>query len=164
MMRKLLACLATLVVVLSLSGPSKAQTPTGTIQGAVQDASGALVPDVKIRVININTNEARELRTDSAGRYVQPYLLPGMYSVMAEKTGFQSVRLDSIKLDVGQNRSVNLALDVGAITQEVKVEAAPPPVDLNTSAVGQIVENKRIMDLPLNGRSALSLSAPSLRV
>ena len=67
MMRKLLACLATLVVVLSLSGPSKAQTPTGTIQGAVQDASGALVPDVKIRVININTNEARELRTDSAG-------------------------------------------------------------------------------------------------
>ena len=102
MMRTLLACLATLVV--SLSGPSMAQTPTGTIQGAVQDASGALVPDVKIRVININTNEARELRTDSAGRYVQPYLLPGTYSVMAEKTGFQSVRLDSIKLDVGQNR------------------------------------------------------------
>jgi len=124
-----------LALLLLLSGPSAAQTPTGTIQGVAQDASGALVPDVKIRVININTNEVRELRTDSAGRYVQPHLLPGTYAITAEKTGFQTVRQDNIKLDVGQNRTINLFLEVGAITQEVKVEAAPPAVDLNTSTV-----------------------------
>src|SRR5262245_40025279 len=158
-MSKGCACMRVLVLALVLAGRSTAQTPTGIIQGVLQDASGALVPDVKVLVTNVNTNEARELRTDSLGRYVQPYLLPGTYSVTAEKAGFRTVRQEGIKLDVGQNRSVNLTLEVGGITQEVKVEAAAPPVDLNTSTVGQIVENKRIMDLPLNGRSPLSLSS-----
>src|SRR5215831_10764131 len=135
-----------------------AQTPTGTIQGLIQDATGGVVPDAKIIVINVATNEKHELRSDSAGRYVQPFLLPGTYTVSAEKIGFRTVVQENVKIDVTQNRSVNLTLEVGGVTQEVRVEAAPPQVDLNTSTVGQLIENKRIMDLPLNGRSPFSLA------
>ena len=103
----------------------------------------------KIVITNIATNETRELRSDSAGRYVQPFLLPGTHTVSAEKVGFRSVVQENVKVDVAQNRSVNLTLEVGGVTQEVRVEAAPSQVDLNTSTVGQLIENKRIMDLPL---------------
>jgi hypothetical protein len=138
-----------------------AQTPTGVIQGLVTDASGAVVPQAKIVVVNIATNETREVRTDEAGRYVVPYLLPGFYHVTAEGTGFRPVRQENIKLDVGQNRTISFQLEVGAVTQEIRVDAAPPPVDLNNATVSQVVENKRIVDLPLNGRSAFALAGLS---
>jgi hypothetical protein len=135
-----------------------AQTPTGTIQGTVQDSSESVVPAAKITITNVATNEPRSLLTDEAGRYVQPFLPPGTYSVTAEKPGFRTVRQEDVKVDVGQNRSVNFTLEIGGVTQEVHVEAAAPPIDVNTSTVGQVVENKRILDLPLNGRSAFSLA------
>lgn len=102
-----------------------AQTPTGTIHGIVEDASSAAVPGAKVRIVNINTNETKELNTDSAGGYVQPFLQPGTYSISAEKEGFRLVRQDNIKLDVGQNRAVNLRVELGAVNQEILVKAAP---------------------------------------
>src|SRR5689334_10543016 len=117
---------ACLVLTLACAGTLVAQTPTGILQGVVQDASGGVVPDAKIVITNVATNERRELRTDSAGRYVQPFLLPGTYSITAEKTGFRTIVQENVKIDVGQNRSVNLELEIGGVTQEVRVEAAPP--------------------------------------
>jgi hypothetical protein len=143
---------------LALTAIAVAQTPTGTIQGIVEDSSGAVMPDATIKIVNVNTNEVKDLRTDAGGRYLQPFLLPGTYSVTAEKEGFRPVRQDNILLDVGQNRSVDLKLEVGSTRQEIVVEGTPPPLDTNTSTVGQIIENKRIIDLPLNGRSVLALS------
>lgn len=144
--------------VLGASAALFAQTPTGTIQGTIQDSSGSMVSAAKVTITNAATNEPRSLLTDDAGRYVQPFLLPGTYGITAEKPGFRTVRQDDIKLDVGQNRSVNFTLEVGVVTQEVQVQAAAPPIDMNTSSVGQVIENKRILDLPLNGRSAFSLA------
>jgi hypothetical protein len=135
------------------------QTPTGTLQGTVQDSTRGAVPGAKISIVNQATNETRELVTDSAGRYIQPFLLAGTYSVTASKEGFRPVREENVKLDVGQNRSVDLAIQVGAVVQAVDVVAAAPPLDLNTSSVAQVIENKRIMDLPLNGRSAFGLAS-----
>lgn len=142
------------VCLTSLSG----QTPTGTIQGIITDSSGAAVPEAKVVINNVNTNESRTLRTDATGRYVQPFLLTGTYVITVEKEGFRAFRQENVKLDVGQNRSVDLTLEVGAISQQVVVEGTPPPVDTNTSSIGQVIENKRIMDLPLNGRSSFSLA------
>src|ERR1051326_959005 len=128
-----------------------AQTPTGTIQGIISDASGAVVPDAKVVLIHVETNTVSSLSTDQTGRYILPLARPGMYTITVEKTGFRSLRQENISLDVSGNRSVNLTLEIGAMTQEVRVDAAPPVVDVNTSSVGQVIENKRIMDLPLNG-------------
>lgn len=138
-----------------------AQTPTGTIQGTVEDATGGVVPDVKIVIENAATNERRELRTDEAGRYVQPFLPPGTYIVTAEKPGFRIVVQENVKVDVGQNRSLTLKLELGGVAQEIRVQALAPPIDVNTSTVAQVIENKRIADLPLNGRSAFALAALS---
>ena len=120
--------------------------------------SGGAVPGAKVVITNTATNEVITLSTDDTGRYVRPYLRPGTYSITVEKTGFQMLRQDNITVDVSQNRSVDLVLQTGAITQEVRVEATATVVDVNTSSIGQVIENKRIMDLPLNGRSVFSLA------
>src|SRR5436190_18911469 len=141
-----------------LALPAFCQTATGTIQGVVQDASGGVIPDAKVSIVNVATNETKQLRTDSAGRYVQPFLLPGTYSVTAEKDGFRPVKEENIKLDVSQNRSVDFHMAIGVVTQEVQVLANAAPIDVNTSTVGQVIDAKRIMDLPLNGRNIYGLS------
>jgi Carboxypeptidase regulatory-like domain len=157
MPRKVFALLLLFVVGLSLSVLT-AQTPTATLQGTIRDATGAVVPEAKVTITNANTNEAIEVSTNSEGRYLRPFLPPGAYVVTVEKTGFRTVRQENIRLNVGQNRSVDLALEVGAIAQELQITAAPPPLDVNTSSIGQVIENKRIMDLPLNGRGVFNLA------
>ena len=151
-------CLGFVVFVLAL-GCLSAQTPTGTLQGTIVDTSGAVVPGAKVVITNVATNEKKQLTTDDEGRYIQPFLLVGDYVVTVEKAGFQLLRQEGIHLDVGQNRSVDLGLTVGAVTQEVRVESTPPQVDVNTSSIGQVIENKRIMDLPLNGRGVFNLAS-----
>lgn len=147
------------LMVVALWSPLAGQTPTGTIQGSVQDSTRAAAPGAKVLIVNQNTNERKELIADAAGRYVQPFLQAGTYSVTATKEGFRPVREENVKLDVGQNRSVDLEMQVGGLMQTVDVVAAAPPLDVNTSSVGQVIENKRIMDLPLNGRSAFGLAS-----
>jgi len=134
------------------------QTPTGTLQGVIKDASGGVIPDAKVTITNVETGEVKTLASDITGRYVQPFLLPGNYRITVEKTGFQTLRQENVRLDVAQNRQVDLTLAVGAVTQEIRVEAAPPVVEVNTSSIGQVIDNRRIMDLPLNGRSVISLA------
>jgi len=151
--------IGSLLIVIALAlGGLFAQTPTGTIQGVVTDPSGAVVPDAKVVVTHVDTNTASTLATDATGRYILPLARPGLYTIMVEKTGFRALRQENIRLDVSENRSVDLTLEVGAMSQEVRVDAAPPVVDVNTSSVGQVIENKRIMDLPLNGRSVFNLA------
>ncbi len=135
-----------------------AQTPTATLQGTVVDPSGAVVPDATVVITNIGTNESVQVSTSSEGRYLRPFLPPGTYVITVEKTGFRTVRQENIKLDVAQNRSVDVTLEVGAIAQQVEISAALAALDINTSSIGQVIENKRIMDLPLNGRSPFSLA------
>lgn len=135
-----------------------AQTPTGTLQGTVEDSTGAVVPATRVRITNSGTNETWQLTTGATGRYVQPFLLPGTYSVHVEQEGFRPARQENVKLDVGQIRDVNFTLELGQVTEQVEVTAAAAALDAGSSAVGQVIENKRIMDLPLNGRSAFSLA------
>src|SRR5690348_4573907 len=144
-------------IVLAL-GALYAQTPTGTIQGIISDSSGAVIPDAKVIVTHVDTNTGSTLTTDQTGRYILPLARPGLYTITVEKTGFRTLRQQNIRLDVSENRSVNLTLELGSMTQEVTVDAAPPVVDVNTSSVGQVIETKRIMDLPLNGRGVFNLA------
>lgn len=135
-----------------------AQTPTGTLQGTVKDPAGGVVPDAKVTITNSDTGVSRALATDVTGRYLLPYLLPGSYRISVEKAGFQTLKQENVRLDVGQNRTVDLTLAVGAVTQEIRVDAAPPVVDVNSSTIGQVVDTKRIIDLPLLGRNVITLA------
>ena len=138
-----------------------AQTPTGTLQGTVSDQTGAGIPEASIVIKNTQTNITATLKTDSAGRYVQPFLSPGIYEVEAVATGFQSVRQGNIKLDVSQNRSIDFSLSIGSTKTEISVEGTAAALDFNTSALGQVIENKKVLDLPLNGRNPFDLAALS---
>jgi hypothetical protein len=135
-----------------------AQTPTATLQGTVSDATSAVVPDAKVTITNVNTNESIQVSTGSDGRYIRPFLPPGRYVIAVEKTGFHTVRQENVTLNIGQNRSVDLVLEVGGIAQAVEITGISVPLDVNTSSIGQVIDMKRIIDLPLNGRSAFSLA------
>jgi hypothetical protein len=135
------------------------QTPTGTLQGLVSDESGGVVSGAKVSVANTGTNETKDLTTDSAGRYVLPFLTPGNYTVSVEAKGFTSAREDKVTIDVSQTRAVNFTLKVGAVSEQVEVQASATPLDTDTATTGEVIDTKKVVDLPLNGRNPFSLAS-----
>ncbi len=155
------------IVVLAIflaSAPVFAQTATGTIQGTVVDASAASVPDASVTIFNVKNGTSVLRKTSSDGRFVAPFLQPGEYQVTVEKAGFERFRRSGIKLNVQQNLELEIHLKVGDVSTTVMVEATPPPLDTATTSVGTMIENKRIIDLPLNGRSVFGLAGLAVGV
>jgi hypothetical protein len=144
--------LAVLVVSVAL-----AQQGRGTISGTITDASGAVVPEVSVVVLNTGTNAAFTTSTNEVGYYVAPALPVGAYTVTGEKQGFKKAVRSGIVLQVDQRAEVNLRLEVGATAESIEVVAEAPLVDTGSATVGKVVENRRINDLPLNGRNVLAL-------
>jgi len=134
----------------------------GQITGEVKDPSGALVPNATITATNTATNVARTTQTNSAGLYVFPDLIPGPYQVRAATAGFQTAVTSNIELQVQQTARVDFALSVGQATQTVDVSANAALLATENATVGTVIEEQRIMDLPLNGRSYFSMVALSL--
>src|SRR6266478_6563958 len=128
------------------------QTTTGSIVGTISDPTGAVISGASITVNNINTGIAVKTTSDSTGNYVVTPLSVGRYSVTVEAAGFKkSVRTD-ITVNVQDRVRVDVALEVGAVTDTVEVTASAPLLQTDTSYLGQVVESQRIVDLPLNGR------------
>ena len=130
-----------------------AQVSTGTISGVVKDETGAVVPGATVRVMNVETGIARTLSTDGQGRYSAPNLSLGDYEVQAELSGFLVEVRRGIKLTVGRQAVVDFALKVGAVAERVEVTGEAPLVESKTSTLGNLVDDRTIRDLPLNGRS-----------
>jgi hypothetical protein len=129
-----------------------AQVDTGNIVGTVRDPSGAVVPDAKVVVTNLATRAARATQTNSEGQYVVLLIQVGTYSVGVEKTGFQESVESGIKVDVQARLQVDFTLRLGAVTQKVVVTASAPLLDTQSANIGQVVGDRAIADLPLNGR------------
>jgi hypothetical protein len=129
------------------------QTTAGTVLGDVSDESGARVPRVAVTITNLDTGIVRSVTTDEEGRYRAPSLGLGNYQVKAELRGFRTAVRTGIQLTVAAEVVVNLTLSVGDITQEVKVTAEAPLVEFTSATLSGLVDDKRIRDLPLNGRS-----------
>jgi hypothetical protein len=134
------------------------QTPTGTVQGVVTDPSGATVAGAKVSVVNLGTNETKELTTDSSGHYVVPFLTPGAYDVSIGAAGFNGAKQTGVKIDVSQNREVDFVLKVGAINEQVEVRAAATALETENATTGQVIDTRKVLDLPLNGRNPFSLA------
>lgn len=130
---------------------------TVTIFGTVTDSSGAVVPGVKITVNNLLTGLTREVVSDDTGGYVLNQLPVGVYSASAEADGFKTVIQDDIQTQVDENRRVNFALEVGSISESITVEAAVAQVETREGVIKEVVDERRIVELPLNGRNAIEL-------
>lgn len=130
---------------------------TGTILGTVTDSSGAVLPNAKIKVTNTETGATANLVTSSAGDFNASALNPGVYSVSAEMPGFQRSLTNSFTLAVDQKIRVNLTLKAGAVTETVQVTTQGVSLDTDSSAIGQLVSQKQVEELPLNGRNFMQL-------
>lgn len=148
-------------LLLSAGGPTTfrahAQVATGTIVGSVTDVSGAVVPDAEITVRHLATNEARVVRTNDRGEFTASFLRIGDHSIAASAQGFKSALVQPLTVRVDQTITLPIQLEVGLVTQTVEVGATTPLLDAATSSLGQVIENKKIVDLPLNGRNAFAL-------
>ena len=135
-----------------------AQVTTGTISGTAQDSTGAVVPGVTVTIRHIDTGLTRTAVSDEAGRYRVSQLPLGNYEVEASVSGFQTEVRKGITLTVGREAVVNLELKVGAVTEKVEVTADAPLVETTNASVAYLVDEKKIRDLPLNGRNYTQLA------
>ncbi len=140
-----------------------AQT-SGEITGEVKDPSGAVMPNASVTVTNTSTNIGRATVTNSSGVYSFPNLVPGIYDVKVASAGFDSVVKTGVELQVQQTARIDFDLRVGQSTQTVEVSGLAALLTTETATVGTVIEEKRITDLPLNGRNFFSLVALSPNV
>lgn len=145
------------IAVVLFQGSALAQTTTGTIFGTVLDSTGAVVPQVEVRVTNTATNFSRTATTDESGRYQIQYLPLGTYRVEVTASGFKRFVQTGIVLEVDRNARVDPRLEVGALTESVDVRADAPLVDTTNAALGHTVSNRDIINLPLVNRDVYSL-------
>ncbi len=136
-----------------------AQTTFGSIVGAARDSSGAVIPNVEVSVTNEATNAVFTAKTNELGAFSFTTLMPGAYKVHATLTGFRPVDILGIQLQVNQTSRHDLVMQVGQVTDKVNVAATLATLATDTSDVGQVIENRQIVDLPLNGRQYLQLAS-----
>ncbi len=137
--------------------PAWSQISTGTIIGVVEDPTGAVVPNADVIVKQTATGESRQARTTGSGEFNVPFLHVGQYVITVAAGGFKTKSLTGITLEVDQTINLKIPLEVGAATDRVEVTGVAPLVDSATSSLGQVIENKEIVDMPLNGRNPFAL-------
>jgi Carboxypeptidase regulatory-like domain/TonB-dependent Receptor Plug Domain len=130
----------------------------GGIVGSVVDPSGAMVSDAKITVTNAGTGQTRVLTSGSSGDYSVPNLAVGIYNLMTEKSGFKRAVASNVKVDVQQIVRIDFSLQVGTVTEETVVTTMAPLLQTQDAQIGALVENKRVQELPLNGRNFTQLA------
>src|SRR5712691_5109822 len=144
-------------------GVASAQT-FGEITGEVKDQSGAIAPGVSITATNTATNAVRGTRTNEAGIYSFPAMTPGTYQLKVEAAGFQPMVRSNVELQVQQTARIDFTLVVGQASQTIEVSSAAALLTTESATVGTVIEEKRITEMPLNGRDFLQLVALSPNV
>ena len=134
-----------------------AQTSTGTIVGQVQDVSGATLPNATVKLTLVANGTSRETTTNGDGAFSAPVIPPGVYSITVTAPGFAAKTLNGVTLLVDQTLNLTVSMEIGSVGDSIVVEAAPPLVDSVTSSLGQVVEEKQILSMPLNGRNPYQL-------
>ena len=142
-----------ILLCLAFAEPGSAQTTTATISGTVNDETKALLAGVSISVKNLDTGILRVAATDSEGRYRIALLTPAQYEVQAAANGFQTAIRTGIELTIGREAHVDFTLSVGEVSARVLVAGEASLVETTDPSIGALVDDKKIRDLPLNGRS-----------
>ena len=146
------------LISLALSAAAYGQQGRGTILGSVTDSTAAAIPGVTIRVVNTDTNLVFVTESNDDGYFSAPNLNVGKYTVSAGKDGFRKTVLSGLVLQVDQRAQVDLRLEIGQVAESIEVTGGAPLVDTGTSSVGKVIDNRHVLELPLNGRNALALT------
>jgi Carboxypeptidase regulatory-like domain len=120
------------------------QTSTAVLQGTVTDPAGALVPRAVVKIQQLGTGLERETLTGESGTYALNLLPVGTYSVIVEASGFKQARVQSVLLEIGQTRTLDVKLEVGEIQQTVEVVGSTQPLDRNSAVVGTVIGTQQI--------------------
>lgn len=136
-----------------------AQAGSGTIVGTISDPSGAVIPSATVKVVDQNTGSVRQVKANAQGYYVVPSLPPSTYTITSTNSGFAPFKRTDVTLLADQHLTVDLQMKLANSSQTVSVSAIPPvQVDTTTSTLSNVVEQKRIVDLPLDGRNPVQLA------
>jgi hypothetical protein len=130
---------------------------SGSILGTVLDNTGAGVGDAKVTIVNVDRGTTQAVTTDPSGDYNVPFLPPGNYRVTVEKSGFKKQQSAPTKLDVDQRARIDFTLELGSVTEVIEVTAAAPLVRSETSELGEVITERAVRELPLNGRNFAQL-------
>ena len=154
-----------ILLLLLVSRFALAQQGRGTILGTVTDSSGAAVANAAVTVTSRATNQTIETRTTSDGLFQASNLAVGEYTLTVEQPGFRKVVRSGLQLQVDQRAQIDVRLEVGQVTETIEVQGEAPLVDTSNTSIGKVVDQKRVAELPLNGRSALALTllTPSVK-
>jgi hypothetical protein len=150
----------TMAALVALWSPADAlaqAVANATIHGVVADATGAVIPHAQIKARQTDIGQVRATASNSDGSYVLPNLPVGPYSIEVTAPSFSSYVQSGVVLQVGNNVQVNVTLQVGAVSQELRVAANAALVETQDTSISEVVDQRRIVDLPLNGRQATDL-------
>ena len=131
---------------------------TGSIEGTVEDATHAVVPDVRITLVNMQTGDSRTLSTGPLGRFVFPSVQVGTYVLTAERASFAKFTLSDLRVSVSTTVTIPVTLSIEGAKSGVSVPAPVTTIEMTDATLGHVFENKSIVDLPLNGRNYLQLT------
>lgn len=150
--------LAIMLCFFAVPGFAQSTSSTGVV-GRVTDATGAVIPGAKVHVIDPATNSDRTVTTNDSGDYTVQNLPPSTYTIRVEKTGFKTASLTNIPLEVGKTGTQPVVLQVGASTETIEISTEGAQMQTQDASVGQVITEKQVSDLPLNGRNMLQLAS-----
>lgn len=150
--------LLTFAVLALLAVPLRAQLYSGSVTGVVTDPTGAVIPGAKVTLTDVSKGYAFSTTSDTVGRYILRNIPPSSYALAVEATGFKSYTRSGIALDVNQNATVDVSMQLGTTTQTVEVSGAAPLLATQDATTGQNVNRTYINDLPLVGRGVFDLA------
>jgi len=156
--------LGTCLLMFAITLAGYGQTVSGSLVGTVKDSSGGVIPNAKVTIVNQATNVTQHIATNSLGDFEIPFLPPGTYTVRVDFTGFQTLLREGIVLRMGDVLRVDATLQPGKVGQEVTVTGLAPLLQTENASTGQVIDNARILDLPLAGRNFLELTQLSADV
>ena len=157
--RSLSAC-AALLMCCAIRG----QEFRGNLSGVIVDPAGAVIPGAMVAATEVNTGTKVQTASDAAGQYNLPFLAPGDYDIAVQSSGFKEFVRRSVHVGAGDHPVVDIALEVGNATQTIEVTADAPLVNSENASIGQAITTKEVADLPLNGRTPLTLASLSMGV
>jgi hypothetical protein len=137
--------------------PLTSQEYRATLLGAITDSTGAVIQNARATVINRDTGVATTSESNHEGNWVIPYLLPGVYELRVEQAGFKTFQRSPLELRVNDRLRIDVVLEVGQVTDRVTVSDQTPLLETASSARGQVIENRKITDLPLNAHNPFTL-------
>ena len=148
---------ACVLLIAWLAGATGWAQGTAQLSGTVKDPSGAVLPGVEVSVTQTATGAKRTTVTDETGNYVLPNLPIRPYMLEASLPGFKTYVQSGIVLQVGTNPQINVVLQIGQVAEQVEVQADAALVETRSTGIGQMIDNQRVLELPLNGRQATEL-------